>query len=84
MSTPIRATVAGLVFPDPRDVIADDANRFRRLSAADRWREIFALRSWGTKVAETTSRGEAIRKLEADEESRWQEIQRELFARHAR
>jgi hypothetical protein len=82
MPTPIRPTDCGLVFPDQRDVIAEDAKRFRKLPALDRWRELFAMRTWGTKLAESSARRESIRKLEAAEEDRWQAIQRELFARH--
>jgi hypothetical protein len=77
-----RPTDGSLVFPDPRDVIAADAIRFRKLSPTDRWRELFAMRTWGTKLAESSARRESIRKLEAAEEERWQAIQRELFARH--
>jgi len=77
-----RPVDVGIVFPDHRDVIADDVRRFRRLSPLERWREIFALRQWGDRLAARPSRGASIRQLQADDEARWQAIQRDLFARH--
>lgn len=71
-----------IVFPDHRSVIADDARRFRSLDAAERWREIFALRSWGVSLKQGGGRGESICRLEAEQESRWQAIQKDLLARH--
>jgi hypothetical protein len=71
-----------LVFPNHRGVIADDARRFRSLDAADRWREIFALQSWGMQLKEGASRGDSIRRLEADQESQWRAIQKNLLAHH--
>ena len=64
------------------DVIAADARRFQALPAAERWREIFALRHWAARLARSSSRGDAIRRLEDLEETRWQAIQKDLFARH--
>jgi hypothetical protein len=52
------------------------------LPAAERWREIFALRHWAARLARSSSRGAAIRRLEDLEEARWQAIQKDLFARH--
>lgn len=71
-----------ITFPDHRGVIAEDARRFRNLPPQERWRELFALRRWGSGLTVASSRGAAIRRLEADAESAWQAIQRELFARH--
>ena len=78
-STP---AVPGLVFPKPASVVADDALRFRRLAAPDRWREIFALRGWGRRLSAVVDRRGVIARLEADQEDRWQAAHRELFARH--
>ena len=72
----------GILFPDHRAVIAEDARRFRSLTPQERWRELFALRGWGYRLTAASPRGAAIRHLEADAESAWQAIQRELFARH--
>lgn len=83
MSTPSRPADDSLVFPSQHDVIAADARRFRGLAAADRWREIFALRNWVARLGQASQRAEAIRRLEADEEARWQAIQKDLFAHHA-
>lgn len=72
----------GITFPDHREQIAEDARRFRSLPPPERWRELFALRRWGSGLTVASSREAAIRRLEADAESAWQAIQRELFARH--
>jgi len=77
-----RAAAGSLVFPNHRDVIAEDARRFRGIDAADRWREIFALRNWGARITQGSARGDSIRRLEADQESQWQAIQKDLLARH--
>lgn len=81
MPAPSRPANGSLVFPDHRALIAADA-RFRALPAAERWREIFAMRHWAARLARSSARGDAIRRLEDLEESRWQDIQRELFTRH--
>jgi hypothetical protein len=77
-----RADVDGLSFPDHRAVIAEDARRFRSLTPGARWKEIFALRGWGARLADSPSRVASIRKVDSDAETEWQAIQRELFARH--
>lgn len=82
MPAPSQSAAPGPVFPNQRDVIAAEARRFRGLPAADRWREIFALRNWATRLAQASSRGDTIRRLQADEELRWQAIQTDLFAHH--
>ena len=82
MPAPFLPADSSLVFPDQRDVIAADARRFQALPAAERWREIFALRHWAARLARSSSRGDAIRRLEDLEETRWQAIQKDLLARH--
>ena len=83
MTVPSHAADNSLVFPSQRTVIAADARRFRTLAAADRWREIFVLANWSARLGQASQRGEEIRRLEADEEARWQAIQKDLFAHHA-
>jgi hypothetical protein len=73
-------TLAEIPFPDARAVVAADANRFQALPPHERWQRLFALRAWGRR--QSASRPVAPRESAA--EIRWQEIQRELFARHAR
>jgi hypothetical protein len=68
--------------PSRVHLIAADARRFQALPAAERWREIFALRHWAARLARSSSCGDAIRRLEDLEETRWQAIQKDLFARH--
>jgi hypothetical protein len=69
-----------IAFPDPTAVIAADAVRYQALPPKERWRKLFSLRAWGTRQA--GARAASQRQTAA--EARWQEIQRELFARHAR
>jgi len=69
-----------IAFPDPSAVIAADAVRYQALPPAERWRRLFDLRAWGTRQAGV--RPASLRQTSA--EDRWQEIQKELFARHAR
>lgn len=67
-----------------RAVIREDAERFRRLPPRQRWQELFALRAWANRLAASPPQGRRIRELESEAETRWQAIQRELFARHGR
>jgi hypothetical protein len=73
-----------LCFPDHRAVIAEEARRFRSLTPRARWLEIFALRGWGARLADAPSRAASIRALDADAETAWQAIQRELFTRRGK
>jgi len=73
-------TLAEIPFPDARAVVASDARRYQALPPRERWQQIFALRTWGMR--QSVSRPVATRESAA--EVRWQEIQRELFTRHAR
>jgi len=73
-------TLAEIPFPDARAVVASDATRYQALPPRERWRRLFALRAWGMR--QSVSRPVAPRESAA--EVRWQEIQRELFTRHAR
>jgi hypothetical protein len=73
----------GLEFPDPRAVIAADAARYRSLPAAERWRELFAIRRWGDRQARDPRRRATVERLWEEEESRWRRIHQALIARHA-
>ncbi|MFY8220777.1 MAG: hypothetical protein ACOVJ6_02580 [Pirellulales bacterium] len=73
-------TLAEIPFPDARAVVASDATRYQALPPRERWQRLFALRAWGMR--QSVSRPVAPRESAA--EVRWQEIQRELFTRHAR
>jgi hypothetical protein len=57
MPAPFRPADSSLVFPDQCDVIATDARRFQALPAAERWREIFALRHWAARRCDPAARG---------------------------
>jgi len=69
-----------ILFPDSAAVVAADAARFRALPPIERWRRLFALRRWGAR--QTMAR--PVSEREPATEIRWREIQKELFARHAR
>ena len=73
-------TLAEIPFPDARAVVAADASRYQALPSRERWQRLFALRAWGRR--QSVSRPASVRDSAA--EVRWQDIQRELFARHAR
>lgn len=77
------AASVGLVFPDPRDVVAADARRFRALPPRERWREIFALRAYGARQTWASPRRAAIEQLEEAEEARGRAVLRELIEHHA-
>lgn len=79
MTSPPRSPLE-IPFPDPAVVVAADAARYRALPPIERWRRLFALRAWGTRQ----SRARSAAEREPAAEIRWREIQKELFARHAR
>ena len=69
-------------FPDPMDKAARRAEEFQRLPPETRWREIAALMEFGFAMVQTSPQRDWIKQRFADQESEWQQIQRELFARH--
>jgi len=73
-------TLAEIPFPDARAVVAADARRFQSLPPLERWRRLFALRSWG--AAQQRKRSASGR--DDASEARWREIQLDLFQRHGR
>lgn len=72
--------LADVPFPDVRAVVAADAKRYQSLPPAERWRQLFAVRAWGTRqrASRTGSHPDTLAEV------RWQEIQKDLFAHHAR
>ena len=72
-------TLAEIPFPDARAVVAADATRYQALPPRERWQRLFALRAWGKRQSDSRP----VARRDSAAEARWQEIQRELFARHA-
>jgi hypothetical protein len=69
-------------FPDPADVIAREAERFRALPPAEQLREILELAEFGYRQIEASSRRDAVLAQIEAAETEWQRVHRELFARH--
>ena len=69
-------------FPSEAETIRRDAEAFRRLSPAERFRVLGDMIAAGRKLMRNSPRRDfAERQREADE-AEWQRIQKELFARH--
>jgi hypothetical protein len=77
MKLPIR-------FPAEADKIHEEAQAFRRLSPEERVRTIFDLISSAVRFLENSPKAETGRRLQEAQETEWQRIQKELFARHVR
>jgi hypothetical protein len=69
-------------FPDPLAQAARVAAEFQRLSPDERWREIASLMEFGHTMTQTSERRAWIEARQAQQEAQWQQIQRELIARH--
>ncbi len=66
-------------FPHPADVIAEEAERFRRLPPDRRVEEIVELADLANQMLAANPRRDAVvRLIEADEQA-WREAQRRLF-----
>jgi hypothetical protein len=69
-------------FPHPADVIAEDAERFRRLTAEERVREVVDMAEVANRLLAASPRRAAILlQIEADERA-WQDAHRRVFERH--
>jgi hypothetical protein len=69
-------------FPHPADVIAEDAERFRRLSPEERVREIVDMAEVANRLLTAAPRRDAIlAQIEADERA-WQDAHRRVFERY--
>lgn len=74
--------LAPLTFPDPMQEARRRAEEFQRLSPEQRWREIAALMAFGWAMVKSSPHCHAIEERMRDQETRWQQIQQELFTRH--
>ena len=73
-----------LRFPDSTEEASRRAAEFQRLPPETRWREMAALMAFGWAMVRASPDRAAIEKRMAEQETRWQQIQQELFARHER
>jgi len=70
------------IFPHPADVIAQDAARYRELSAVDQSRHLFGLiASTEAFLADPLHRAK-MEKLLDDAETAWRNAHRAVFASH--
>ena len=73
-----------LKFPDPMDEARKRAAEFQRLSPDERWRAIQDVIESGLALIRSSPHREAIKRVTAEREREWKQIQLELFRRHAR
>jgi hypothetical protein len=69
-------------FPDSSDEARRRAAEFQRLDPGERWREIAALMGFGWAMVRSSPERAAIEKRMEEQETRWRQIQQELFASH--
>jgi hypothetical protein len=69
-------------FPHPADVIAEEAERFRSLSVAERAREFAEVLEVGRRQLEENPRRAEIEAQILESELAWQEAQRRVFKRY--
>jgi hypothetical protein len=82
MSDVVEKAAWPLSFPDPHAEARARAEEFRRLTPAERWREILALAEFGLEMVRSSPRRSDIERRWTAQEEEWQRLQRELFARH--
>jgi hypothetical protein len=71
-------------FPHPADVIAEEANRFRKLPPAEQVGEIMEMVDVGERQLAASPRRDAIlARIDADERA-WQEAHRRVFQKHGK
>jgi hypothetical protein len=69
-------------FPHPADVIAREAERFRRLPAAEQVREVIRLAAFARRQLEASPNRVAVEaQIEAAERA-WRQAHQEAFVRH--
>jgi hypothetical protein len=69
-------------FPHPADVIAEEAERFRSLSVAERAREFAEVLEVGRRQLEENPRRAEIEAQILESELAWQAAQRRVFKRY--
>lgn len=73
-----------ILFPHPADVIAEEAERFRALSPAERSRELIEVIEVGLRQLQDSPRRSAIEDQIRESEEAWQEAQQRVFKRYER
>ena len=69
-------------FPDERDRIHEEAQRFRQLSSSERFERVLDLVAFGRSFLETSPNRDAARRLREQDEKEWRRRFRELFAQY--
>jgi hypothetical protein len=69
-------------FPDPADVMYEEAQAFRRLTPSERLTAILDLMASGLALIAGSPNREAARHLQVAQEEEWRRIQKELFRQH--
>jgi len=71
-----------LRFPDRMEEARKRAAEFQRLSPDERWRAIADVIESGLELIRSSPHREAIKRVTAEREREWKNIQKELFRRH--
>ncbi len=69
-------------FPNPADVIADEAARFRRLSSSERARVFIEVLEVGRRQLERSPRRAEIERQILESELAWQDAHRRIIEQH--
>jgi hypothetical protein len=69
-------------FPSEPDKIFAEASAYRRLTSDERFDILFDLIASGTTLFEDAPNQEARLRLQQEAKQQWQQIHKELFARH--
>jgi hypothetical protein len=71
-----------LEFPNPAEEAHARAQEFRRLSPAERWKQIGGLMEMGMEMVRVSPRRAEIERRLAAQEAEWQQIQRKVFSQY--
>jgi hypothetical protein len=73
-----------LRFPDPAEEARMRSEEFQCLPTDERFRQLAALMAFGWRMVRSCPNPQAAEQRLDEQEERWRQIQRELFARHGR
>jgi hypothetical protein len=71
-----------LQFPNPVEEAHARAHEFRRLSPAERWKQIGGLMEMGIEKVRNSPRRAEIEQRMAAQEAEWQQIQKKVFSQY--
>ena len=78
----IRDMTNPIAFPSEADRIFEEAEAFQQLAPEERMRAILEVIAFGARLLEHSPQREEALRFQAAEEDKWQQIHKELFARH--